>query len=102
MDRLGVGAAFAISGLIIFVSSGSVGDKGIINEAINAFLVDSHPFALVARIGFGLMMLGTLMLGSWILFPGKPARYAEVGCDSDLVVVVDCQIPADDLIVHDL
>lgn len=44
MDRLGVGAAFAISGLIIFVSSGSVGDKGIINEAINAFLVDSHPF----------------------------------------------------------
>lgn len=45
MDRLGVGAAFAISGLIIFVSSGSVGDKGIINEAINAFLVDSHPFA---------------------------------------------------------
>lgn len=78
MDRLGVGAAFAISGLIIFVSSGSVGDKGIINEAINAFLVDSHPFALVARTGFGLMMLGTLMLGSWILFPGKPARYAEV------------------------
>ena len=26
----------------------------------------------------------------------------EFGCDSDLVVVVDCQIPADDLIVHDL
>ena len=27
---------------------------------------------------------------------------ASGGCDSDLVVVVDCQIPADDLIVHDL
>ncbi len=27
---------------------------------------------------------------------------ALTGCDSDLVVVVDCQIPADELIVHDL
>ena len=26
----------------------------------------------------------------------------KLGCDSDLVVVVDCQIPADELIVHDL
>lgn len=71
MNRINVGTAFAICGMIIFVSSGSVGDGGIINEAINALLVDNHPFALVAWIGFGLMMLGTLVLGSWMLFPGK-------------------------------
>lgn len=63
MNRLNVGTAFAICGMIIFFSSGSVGDGGIINEAINALLADNHPFALVAWIGFGLMMLGALVFG---------------------------------------
>ncbi|HCL5580991.1 TPA: hypothetical protein N2N40_002419 [Citrobacter freundii] len=71
MDKLSVGAAFAICGLIIFVSSGSVGDGDIVNEAINALLVDNHPFMLVARVGFGMITLGALILGSWILFSGK-------------------------------
>jgi hypothetical protein len=37
MDRLGVGAAFAISGLIIFVSSGSVGDKVLSTRQLMRF-----------------------------------------------------------------
>ncbi|QLO11915.1 hypothetical protein HV183_00165 [Citrobacter freundii] len=30
------------------------------------------------------------------------ARRVDLGRDADLVVVMDCQIPADDLIVHNL
>lgn len=71
MNRLSIGTAFAICGLIIFISSGSVDDGSIINEAINALMVDNHPNALVAWIGFGMMMLGALTLGAWIFFPGK-------------------------------
>ncbi|MBQ0600771.1 hypothetical protein J7S78_13315 [Klebsiella oxytoca] len=77
MNRLNVGIAFAICGMIIFVSSGSVGDGGIINEAINALLVDNHPFALVAWVGFGMLTLGALTLGSWILFPGKKPEESQ-------------------------
>ena len=32
----------------------------------------------------------------------KKDNDSELGRDADLVVVMDCQIPADDLIVHNL
>ncbi|HHD7482157.1 TPA: hypothetical protein ACOVJJ_004908 [Klebsiella oxytoca] len=70
MNRLSISTPFAIGWLILFIISGSIGEGCIINEAINALLVDYHPYELVARIGFRVMMLGTLMSGSWI-FPGK-------------------------------
>ncbi|HDZ0615727.1 TPA: hypothetical protein RRT20_005311 [Klebsiella pneumoniae] len=33
-------------------------------------------------------------------FPGLTPEDTKVGRDADLVVMVDCQIPSDDLIVH--
>ncbi|EGT5675408.1 hypothetical protein AGJ34_20800 [Cronobacter dublinensis subsp. dublinensis] len=69
-NLLPVGFALMVVGFIVFVSSGSLGEE-MLNEAIKALVFDDHPFSLVARTGFLMMMAGTLTTGAWIFVPRK-------------------------------
>ena len=71
MNKLNLGITLAVCGLIVFLSSGSLSDGSLINGAIRSLWEENNPYRLVAGVGFGMMIVGTLLLIAWILFPGK-------------------------------
>ncbi|ECC1675581.1 hypothetical protein FNX24_21505 [Salmonella enterica] len=70
------GSVFSIVGLIVLASAGAAGDGDMLQEALNALLVETSPFHSIALVGFVMMLIGTALAGYWILF-GSSSNNAD-------------------------
>ena len=65
---LAFGTAFLIVGLIVLASAGAAEDGDMLQEALNALLVETSPFHSIAIVGFVMSLIGAILSGYWMLF----------------------------------
>ncbi|HCE1098522.1 TPA: hypothetical protein NEX04_004690 [Escherichia coli] len=68
LNSIAFGSAFLIVGLIVLASAGAAGDGDMLQEALNALLVETSPFHSIAMVGFFMSLLGAILAGYWMLF----------------------------------
>ncbi|EDT5719916.1 hypothetical protein [Escherichia coli] len=71
LNSIAFGSAFLIVGLIVLASAGAAGDGDMLQESLNALLVETSPFHSIAMVGFFMSLLGAILAGYWMLFGGS-------------------------------